>query len=99
MIVNENNEWESTSDPEYDEYPEEVLNGNENEIQADVDDNNCFISRRVHSVNVGKEENGQRHNIFHTRGMIKDKFCQIIVDNGSCNNIASQELVERMRLK
>jgi hypothetical protein len=33
--------------------------GNENEIQADVDDNNCFISRRVLSVNVGKEENGQ----------------------------------------
>jgi hypothetical protein len=31
--------------------------------------------------------------------MIKDKLYQIIVDNGSCNNIANQELVERMRLK
>jgi hypothetical protein len=31
--------------------------------------------------------------------MVKDKLCQIIVDNGSCNNIASHELVERMRLK
>jgi hypothetical protein len=59
MIVIENNEWESTSDLEYDQYPEEVFSGNENEIQADVDDNNCFISRRVLSVNVGKEENGQ----------------------------------------
>jgi len=46
-----------------------------------------------------KEENNQWHNIFHTRGMIKDKLCSIIVDNGSCSNIASQELVERMRLK
>ncbi|XP_062224492.1 uncharacterized protein LOC133923045 [Phragmites australis] len=99
MIVNENNEWESASEPEYDEYPEEALNSDENEIQADVDDNNCFISRRVLSVNVGKEENGQRHNLFHTRGIIKDKLCRIIVDNGSCNNIASQELVERMGLK
>jgi hypothetical protein len=45
MIVNENNEWESASDPEYNEYPKEVLSGNENENQADVDDNNCFISR------------------------------------------------------
>jgi hypothetical protein len=44
MIVIENNEWESTSDLEYDQYPEEVFSGNENEIQADVDDNNCFIS-------------------------------------------------------
>jgi hypothetical protein len=50
-------------------------------------------------VNVGKEENDQRHNLFHTQGMIKDKLYRIIVDNSSCNNIASQELVKRMRLK
>ena len=31
--------------------------------------------------------------------MIKDKLCRIVVDNGSCNNIASQELVERLGLK
>jgi hypothetical protein len=99
MIVNENNEWESASDPEYDEYPDEALSDNENKIRADVDDNKCFVSRRVLSVNVGKEGNSQRHNLFHTRGMIKDKLCRIIVDNGSCNNIASQELVERLRLK
>jgi hypothetical protein len=50
-------------------------------------------------VSVAKEDNNQRHNLFHTRGMIKDKLCRIIVDNGSCNNIASQELVERLNLK
>jgi hypothetical protein len=50
-------------------------------------------------VNVGKKENSQQNNLFRTRGMIKDKLCRIIVDNGSCNNIVSQELVERMRLK
>ena len=31
--------------------------------------------------------------------MIKDKLCIIIIDNGSYNNIASQELVVRMGLK
>jgi len=31
--------------------------------------------------------------------LIKEKLCKIIVDNGSCNNIASQELVDRMELK
>jgi len=31
--------------------------------------------------------------------MIKEKLCRIIVDNGSCNNIASQELVDKMELK
>jgi hypothetical protein len=99
MIVNENNEWESASDPEYDEYPEEVLSGNENEIQANNDDNNWSIPHRVLSVIVGKKENSQQNNLFRTRGMIKEKLCRIIVDNASCNNIVSQELVERMRLK
>lgn len=37
--------------------------------------------------------------LFQTHGMIKDKLCRIIVDNGNCNNIASQELVEKMGLK
>jgi hypothetical protein len=50
-------------------------------------------------VSLLKEDNGQRRNLFHTRGMIKDKLCRIIVDNGSCNNIASQELVDRLGLK
>jgi hypothetical protein len=31
--------------------------------------------------------------------MVKDKLCRIIIDNGSYNNIASQELVNRMLLK
>ena len=66
MIVNENNEWESASDPEYDEYLEEEFSGEENEIQPDVDDNKCFISLRVLSVTPVKEGNGQRHNLFHT---------------------------------
>ena len=65
-------------------------------IQADVGD--CFISLRVLSVNVVEEEKGQRNNIFHTCGTIKSKVRRIIVDNGSCNNIAGSELVERSRL-
>jgi hypothetical protein len=62
-------------------------------------DNNCFISQHVLSVTAVREENNQRHNLFHIQGMIKDKLCRIIVDNGSCNNIASQDLVEKLGLK
>jgi len=93
-------EWESESDheeqgPRYDKDHE----NNDNEIQPDEGDNNCFISLCVLSVTAAKEENRQRHNLFDTRGLIKEKLCRIIVDNGSCNNIASQELVGRMELK
>jgi hypothetical protein len=52
----------------------------------------------VLSVTAEREENGQRHNLFHTQGMIKDKICCFIVDNGNCNNIASQEL-DRLEFK
>ena len=101
MIINEQGEWESESEPEEEApiYDEEIMQDKGDEIQPDDGDNNCFISRRVLSVTAVQEENNQRHNLFHTRGMIKDKLCQIIVDNGSCNNIASQELVERLGLK
>jgi hypothetical protein len=99
MIVNEQGEWESESDEEsapiYDDE-----NGNDgNEIQPDEGDNNCFISQWVLSVAAVKEENNKRHKVFHTRGMTKDRLYWIIVDNGSCNNIASQELVEKLGLK
>jgi len=100
MIVNEYNEWESESDHEeeclrYDEDHENI----DNEIEPDEGDNNCFISLHVLSFTAAKEENGQRHNLFYTRGMIKEKLCRIIVDNGSCNNTTSQELVDRMELE
>jgi hypothetical protein len=101
MIVNEHGEWESESDLE-DEGPrfdDEIESEKSEEIQPDEADNNCFISRRVLSVAATKEDNNQRHNLFHTSGMIKEKLCSIIVDNGSCKNMASQELVERLGIK
>ncbi|WVZ80568.1 hypothetical protein U9M48_028035 [Paspalum notatum var. saurae] len=100
MLLNEKGEWESESDPE-DAGPicDEEIEEEGNEIQPEEGEHNCFISLRVLSVTAEKEDNGQRHNLFHTRGLIKDKVCRIIVDNGSCNNIASQELVDRLGLK
>jgi hypothetical protein len=61
MLLNEKGEWESESDleddgPRFDEEPEEE---EENEIQPDEGDHNCFISLRVLSVTAKKEENGQ----------------------------------------
>ncbi|XP_048552596.1 uncharacterized protein LOC125532671 [Triticum urartu] len=85
LFVNEQGEWESESEHE------------DNGHRADMGD--CFVSRRVLSVNAAREDKGQRHNIFHTRGTINDRVCRINVDNGSCNNIASSDLVEKLGLK
>ena len=48
-----------------------------------------------------KEENDevvQRKNIFHTRCHIKDKVCSVVIDGGSCTNVASTKLVEKLSL-
>jgi len=38
----------------------------------------------------------QRENIFHTRCLINDKVCSMIIDSGSCTNVASVTLVRKL---
>ena len=43
-------------------------------------------------------ETVQRDNIFHTRCHIEDKVCSVVINGGSCTNVASMELVEKLSL-
>ncbi len=45
-----------------------------------------------------KEAEEQRDNIFHTRYRMKDKVCSLIIDSGSCTNVANTELIEKLSL-
>ena len=40
----------------------------------------------------------QRENIFHTRCHINNKVCSMIIDGGSCTNVTSTTLVEKLNL-
>jgi len=40
----------------------------------------------------------QRENIFYTKCLINDKLCSLIVDEGSCTNVASTRMVEKLGL-
>jgi len=40
----------------------------------------------------------QRENIFHTRCLITNKLCSLIIDGGSCTNVASTRVVEKLAL-
>ncbi|MCR2848146.1 retropepsin-like aspartic protease, partial [Heyndrickxia coagulans] len=40
----------------------------------------------------------QRENIFHTRCHVQNKVCSLIIDGGSCTNVASALLVEKLQL-
>ncbi|KAH9649363.1 Endonuclease [Citrus sinensis] len=62
-------------------------------------DGKLMVVRRALNVQVKEDAKVQRDNIFHTRCHIKDKVCSMIIDGGSCTNVASTSLVEKLNLK
>ncbi|KAL4319335.1 hypothetical protein GQ457_18G009560 [Hibiscus cannabinus] len=44
------------------------------------------------------QDDQQRENIFHTRFHLNDKVCIVIIDAGSCTNVASTLMVEKLGL-
>ena len=57
-----------------------------------------FVARRALSLQAKEEEEVQRENIFHTRCHVQNKVCSVIIDSGSCTNVASTTLVEKLGL-
>lgn len=46
-----------------------------------------------------REEPPQRHNIFKTRCIVNQRVCDLIIDNGSSENVVSKKMVEKLGLK
>ena len=40
-----------------------------------------------------------RDSIFHSKGTVNGQECTVVIDGGSCQNIISQALVDRLKLK
>ena len=57
-----------------------------------------LVIRRVLNVEVKHDSLEQRDNIFHTRCLIGGKVCSLIVDGGSCTNVVSNVVVEKLGL-
>lgn len=59
-----------------------------------------FVTRRVLSIQPKDDVDvEQREHIFHTRCHVKDKVCTMIIDSGSCTNVASTLLVDKLNLR
>ena len=56
------------------------------------------MAKRVLSVQDKEDDEVQRENIFHTRCHVQKKVCNVIIDGGSCTNVASSTLVEKLGL-
>ncbi|KAJ9180732.1 hypothetical protein P3X46_008944 [Hevea brasiliensis] len=59
---------------------------------------NILVVRRALSAQAKEEEGDalQRENIFHTRCLVNGKTCSMIVDSGSCVNVASTLMVAKL---
>nr|XP_043633544.1 uncharacterized protein LOC122604740 [Erigeron canadensis] len=62
------------------------------------DEGQCLVVRRALSTTLVQEDSLQCESIFHTRCTIAKKVCSVIIDGGSCTNVASQTLVAKLNL-
>ncbi|XP_021991805.1 uncharacterized protein LOC110888592 [Helianthus annuus] len=78
-----------------------VLPSAETHAQEDVlgpDEGECLVVRRTLGDILDQEENQQREALFHTRCTVVNKVCTMIIDGGSCTNVASQTLITKLNL-
>ncbi|XP_056852848.1 uncharacterized protein LOC130502047 [Raphanus sativus] len=93
MVLLDNGEYESaaeeeqTEDKSDEEHEEEPVHGR------------LLVARRNLSLQTKTEELEQRKNLFYTRCLVQGKFCSLIVDGGSCVNIASETMVQKLGLQ
>ena len=97
MILREDGEFESKEEA-IEEF-KKPLGDNDENVEYPVT-GEFLVTRRALNVQVKEEDNEevQRDNIFHTRCYIRDKVCSVVIDRGSCTNVASMELVEKLSL-
>ncbi|XP_074560130.1 uncharacterized protein LOC141816203 [Curcuma longa] len=71
----------------------------EHDGAAYAQDGDLLVVRRLLGSQAKEHEEDQRENIFHTRCLIQGKTCSMIIDGGSCTNVASTRLVTKLNLK
>jgi hypothetical protein len=93
LLIRDNGEYSSTSDSEELEH---TLFATNNAAKMDIHVNpgdadryESLVVQRVLSTQVAPDEKNQRHTLFHTKGVVQERSIHIIIDSGSCNNLAS----------
>jgi hypothetical protein len=68
------------------------------EEQIGAEHYESLIVQHVLSAQMEKAEQNQRHTLCQTKCVIKEHSCRLIIDGGSCNNLASSDMVEKLAL-
>ena len=90
--MRDNGEIEIDNESDCDSMPSlEDANDEEYAVQGEL-----MVARRALSVQAKEDDEMQRDNIFHTRCHVQNKVCSVIIDGGSCTNVASTTMVEKL---
>ena len=92
IVMRDNGEIETDNESDCDSMPSlKDADDEEYIVQGEL-----MVARRALSVQVKGDDEVQRENIFHIRCHIQKKVCSVIIDGGSCTNVASTTLVEKL---
>ncbi|KAA3480714.1 putative LRR receptor-like serine/threonine-protein kinase [Gossypium australe] len=93
MVVRADGEIESEEEKE----DEPEIPTNEKEEMEYAVEGEILVVKRSLNIQSAKNEQ-QRENIFHTCCHVQGKVCNMIIDGGSCTNVVSSMLVEKLGL-
>ena len=92
MVMRNSGEIETDNESDCDSMPSlEDVGDEEYAVQGEL-----MVARRALSVHAKEDDEMQRDNIFHTRCHVQNKVCSVIIDGGSCTNVASTTMVEKL---
>ncbi|XP_056864141.1 uncharacterized protein LOC130511252 [Raphanus sativus] len=94
MILLENGEYESEEEHSGSDLE---MSGEESEVEPVK--GRLLVTRRLLNLQTKTEETEQRENLFYTRCLVQGKVCSLIIDGGSCVNVASETMVKKLGLK
>ena len=90
--MRDNGEIETNNESDRDSMPSlEDADDEEYAVQGEL-----MVARRALSVQAKEDDEMQQDNIFHTRCHVQNKVCSVIIDGGSCTNVASTTMVEKL---
>jgi len=87
----------SENDSETSRHSSPSRSPSENESESPLEGDLLVVRRMLGQVLKHFDES-QRENIFHTRYLINNKLCSLIVDGGCCANVASTRVVDKLGL-
>ena len=77
---------------------EEEHEESQEEVEEEADEGEMLVLRRVLNGQKSTKDE-QRENIFHTRCTVQGKVCSLIIDGGSCANVVSLTMIEKLGLQ